>query len=56
VRRSVRPTFASMSGRRRGGLATLRERVTIFAFALGVLVAIVGLAFVAGYIVGKLIL
>jgi hypothetical protein len=37
-------------------LARLRERVTIFAFALGVLVAIVGLAFVAGYIVGKLIL
>ncbi len=33
-----------------------RERLAIFAFALGVLLAIVGGAFAIGYIVGKLIL
>jgi hypothetical protein len=34
----------------------MRERVTVLAFAIGVLVVIVGGAFVVGYIVGKLIL
>ena len=34
----------------------MRERVTVFAFALAVVVAIVGGAFLVGYIVGKLIL
>ena len=34
----------------------MRERVTVFAFAAAVLVAIVGGAFLVGYIVGKLIL
>jgi len=33
-----------------------RDRIAVFAFALGMLIAIVGGAFVAGYIVGKLIL
>ena len=34
----------------------MREHLLVFAFALGVLIAIVGGAFVVGYIVGKLIL
>jgi hypothetical protein len=34
----------------------MRERLLVFAFALGLLIAIVGGAFVVGYIVGKLIL
>jgi hypothetical protein len=34
----------------------IRERLTVFAFALAVLVVIVGGAFAVGYIVGKLIL
>jgi hypothetical protein len=34
----------------------IRERLAVFAFALTALVAIVGGAFVVGYIVGKLIL
>jgi len=34
----------------------LRERIPVFAFALAVLVVIVGGAFAVGYIVGKLIL
>jgi hypothetical protein len=33
-----------------------RERLAIFAFALAVVAAIVGGAFAAGYIIGKLIL
>ena len=37
-------------------LRRIRERLAVFAFALAVLVAIVGGAFVVGYIVGKLIL
>lgn len=37
-------------------MTRIRDRATVFAFAIGVLVAIVGVAFVAGYIVGKLIL
>jgi hypothetical protein len=37
-------------------VSRLRDRVTVFAFALALLIAIVGGAFVAGYIVGKLIL
>lgn len=32
------------------------ERITVFAFAGGVIVAIVGAAFALGYIVGKLLL
>ena len=34
----------------------MRERVTVLAFALFVVVAIVGIAFVVGYILGKLLL
>jgi len=34
----------------------LRERLVVFAVALGVLLVIVGGAFAVGYIVGKLIL
>ena len=33
-----------------------RERIAVLAFALVVLVAIVGIAFAAGYILGKLLL
>ena len=33
-----------------------RERVTVLAFALFVLLAIVGTAFAVGYILGKLLL
>ena len=33
-----------------------RERLSVFALALVVLVTIVGLAFAAGYIVGKILL
>jgi len=32
------------------------ERLTVFAFAAFVLAAVVGLAFAAGYMVGKLLL
>jgi hypothetical protein len=34
----------------------VRERLTVFGFALFVLLAIVGSAFAAGYILGKLLL
>ncbi len=34
----------------------MRERLTVLAFAVVVLVAIVGIAFAAGYILGKLLL
>ncbi len=34
----------------------VRERIVVFAVALGVLVAIVGGAFLLGYIVGKILL
>jgi hypothetical protein len=34
----------------------MRERFVVFLFALGVLAAIVGAAFAAGYILGKLLL
>jgi hypothetical protein len=34
----------------------MRERVTVLTFALLVLAAIVGVAFAAGYILGKLLL
>jgi hypothetical protein len=37
-------------------VSRVRDRLTVFAFALGVLAAIVGGAFALGYIVGKLIL
>jgi len=40
-------------GRRRG---RVRERLAVVAFALALLVLIVGGAFAVGYIVGKLIL
>jgi hypothetical protein len=33
-----------------------RERIAVLTFALVVLVAIVGIAFAAGYILGKLLL
>lgn len=36
--------------------ATFRERVVVLTFALAVLLAIVGTAFAAGYILGKLLL
>jgi hypothetical protein len=35
---------------------TMRERVTVLAFALALLAAIVGGAFALGYILGKLLL
>jgi len=34
----------------------MRERLVVFVFALAVLAAIVGTAFAAGYILGKLLL
>jgi hypothetical protein len=34
----------------------IKERLAVFAFALAILVVIVGGAFAVGYIVGKLIL
>jgi hypothetical protein len=37
-------------------MTRMRERMTVFGFALFVVVAIVGGAFLVGYIVGKLIL
>jgi nitrate reductase NapE component len=37
-------------------MANPREKVTVFAFAAFVLVAIVGGAFVAGYLIGRMIL
>ena len=33
-----------------------RERIAVLTFALAVVVAIVGIAFAAGYILGKLLL
>ena len=48
-------------GSRSGGHAVkrrsrMRERITVLTFALVVLVGIVGIAFAAGYILGKLLL
>ena len=37
-------------------MAKLGERLAVFAFALGLVGAIVGLAFAAGYAIGKLLL
>jgi hypothetical protein len=37
-------------------MTRMRERLTVFGFALAVVVVIVGGAFLVGYIVGKLIL
>jgi hypothetical protein len=37
-------------------MSRTRERLSVFAVALIVLVSIVGLAFAAGYIVGKILL
>ena len=41
---------------RRRTMSRTRERLSVFAFAAIVLVAIVGMAFGAGYLVGKLLL
>jgi hypothetical protein len=35
---------------------TWRQRLAVFAFALAVVAAIVGVSFAAGYIIGRLIL
>ncbi len=37
-------------------MTRMRERITVVAFALLVLAAIVGVSFAAGYILGKLLL
>jgi hypothetical protein len=37
-------------------MAAFREKLGVFAFALFVLVAIVGGAFLAGYLIGKMLL
>ena len=37
-------------------MATVGDRLTVFAFATFVLVAIVGLAFLAGYLIGRILL
>jgi hypothetical protein len=37
-------------------MTRLGERVSVFAFATVVVAAIVGLAFAAGYLIGKLLL
>jgi hypothetical protein len=37
-------------------MAKLGERVAVLAFAVGLVGAIVGLAFAAGYLIGKLLL
>jgi hypothetical protein len=37
-------------------MANVGDRLTVFAFAVLVLAAIVGLAFLAGYVVGRILL
>jgi hypothetical protein len=37
-------------------MANVGDRLTVFAFAAFVLVAIVGLAFLAGYLIGRILL
>jgi len=37
-------------------MANVGDRLTVFAFATLILVAIVGLAFLAGYVLGRIIL
>jgi hypothetical protein len=37
-------------------MANLGERLTVFAFAAFVVAAIVGLAFLAGYVIGRILL
>jgi hypothetical protein len=37
-------------------MANVGERLTVFAFAAFVLAAIVGLAFLAGYVIGRILL
>ena len=37
-------------------MANVGDRLTVFAFAALVLVAIVGLAFLAGYLIGRILL
>jgi hypothetical protein len=44
-----------MRGRRRT-MTKIAERLSVFAFAAVVVLAIVGLAFAAGYVVGQLLL
>ena len=44
-----------MRGRRRT-MAKAADRLSVFAFAAVVVLVIVGLAFVAGYVVGQLLL
>jgi hypothetical protein len=38
------------------GRSRTRERIAVLAFALALLAGVVGLAFAAGYILGKLLL
>ena len=37
-------------------MANVGDRLTVFAFAVVVLAAIVGLAFLAGYVIGRILL
>jgi hypothetical protein len=37
-------------------MATVGERLTVFAFAAFVVLALVGLAFAAGYLIGRILL
>jgi len=37
-------------------MANVGDRLTVFAFATFVLVAMVGLAFLAGYLIGRILL
>ena len=37
-------------------MANVGDRLTVFAFAAFVVVAIVGLAFLAGYLIGRILL
>jgi hypothetical protein len=37
-------------------MANVGDRLTVFAFAALVLAAIIGLAFLAGYVIGKILL
>jgi hypothetical protein len=37
-------------------MANVGDRLTVFAFAALILVAIVGLAFLAGYVIGRILL
>ena len=41
---------------RTGGMASVGERLSVFAFAAFVVLAIVGIAFAAGYLIGRIFL